>query len=164
MVIDSRPEATKQARVTHRESGTPEFWLGDDSFSPDRMTILQSRLHDKIGDKVSKNTVAITSFEIRLFNPNPGIGDGHFVTGVTNSPWGLLGALSAGAMIGAIQGHNSDRSIICEIEGLSEGNHFSARKVVRLPESQVEEGLNEVIRHTIDKIADDILQSRWRPQ
>jgi hypothetical protein len=166
-VLDSRPEEAKRFRTApQRDTGTTEYWFGDDNFSPDRMAILRSRFQQRLGGKLSGRTITITSFEVRMFNPNAGIDENRFSrdAGAAASVQGgslgtLLGTLLGGIIVGMTGDYRDDRSIMCEIEGSSNGKSFWAKKVVRYPKAQMEAGVNEVIRETIDVATDSILKN-----
>ena len=162
-VLDSRPEETKRFRTApQRETGTTEYWFGDDNFSPDRMTVLRSRFQERLGDSLSGSTIRITSFEVRIFNPNAGIDENRFSRGAgaaASVQGGFLGTLFGGIIAGMTEDYRGDRSIICEIEGTSNGKSFWAKKVVRYPKAQMEAGVNEVIREAIDVATDNILKN-----
>jgi hypothetical protein len=166
-VLDRRPEEAKRFRTApQRDTGTTEYWFGDDNFSPDRMTILRSGFQQRLGDKLSGRIITINSFEVRMFNPNSGIGENRLESGAAAaaSVQGgflatLLGTLLGGIIVDMTGDYRDERSIMCEIQGSSNGKSFWAKKVVRYPKAQMEAGVNEVIRETIGVATDTILKN-----
>ena len=101
-----------------------------------------------------------------MFNPNAGIDENRFSMGagaaasVQGGGLGnLLGTLLGGIIVDMTGDYRDDRSIICEIQGTSNGKSFWAKQVVRYPKAQMEAGVNEVIREAIDVATDSILKS-----
>lgn len=140
-VVDLRPVEQRLYRRTYEGSDITAFRFGDDDFVPDRMTILRSRLQERLRDTLRGKTVSITSFQVTM---------------TYTAPPGLPSNLLAALIIGAIEDRKGERLIFGEIAGVIEGQVFRENIMERFPKDKVEEGVQDVLLKTIDAAARNI--------
>ena len=153
--VDSRPYIEKTFRPSSRAS-EPVDRFGDENFQPDRMTILEQTLQNKLNDSFSGSTVRIQKFEVFSFCPNA-IG---MARGYSKESFEMMFGPLFGPVLYNMNAPKGSDFFGCQIEGDINGKEFKAFSKEEfsglVDMGAAKKAVNILIKRTIDMTVQEI--------
>jgi len=133
--------------------GRSEYLYGDDNFTPDRLTVFQTKLWQKFGNKLAGKTVVINTFEAKMtfsgFDPEQRDPSMY-------GPKAESAVRMAMPLMANIENYTAVKTLKCEITGTINNRTFEGMYVGMYETGDLEAGMketiNEAIRITIENI------------
>lgn len=141
-LLDARPPRYSLFSWDYLGAGVGAYRLPDSDFEPDPMTVVSRIFQAKLSERLQGKTVIVMQFLVSLVDV--GAGDQ-----VAHSPGEALGL----AVIDFAKRSGYGWMIFCEFETSVDGKVFKATETTRTEKAKVEEGVNKVIRKTLDTAA-----------